>query len=221
VDRAGFNSSDGATHHGIFDVAFASQMPGFEINTPVTYRGLAKSLESAVGKDHPVLIRYFSGEEDRDVIDAFYGEGFDEKISVRCDFSAHQKPKNIIITHGRIASECIRAKRILAERGIDLGIILCEYLAPYDRLAREIDEVIKEASPSAVFFAEEEIKNGGFGMLLSAELKKIGSLDGRAYDILAAEDPFVVRNKGERYLEALRLDAASVAERISELVYKH
>ena len=37
VDRAGLAEGDGATHHGIFDVAFASHVPGISILSPATY----------------------------------------------------------------------------------------------------------------------------------------------------------------------------------------
>ena len=80
VDRAGLNESDGATHHGIFDVAFISQMPSFRIYAPVTYRGLEASLRQACSLDCPSVIRYPSGSESERVYKAFYREEFDGKI---------------------------------------------------------------------------------------------------------------------------------------------
>ena len=38
VDRAGLNASDGATHHGIFDVSFLSGIPGDSVREDITYR---------------------------------------------------------------------------------------------------------------------------------------------------------------------------------------
>ena len=34
IDRAGLNASDGATHHGIFDVAFLSEIPNLKLTVP-------------------------------------------------------------------------------------------------------------------------------------------------------------------------------------------
>ena len=48
VDRAGLNAADGATHHGIFDVAFLSEIPDFKIYTPATNRMLEICIKKAI-----------------------------------------------------------------------------------------------------------------------------------------------------------------------------
>jgi 1-deoxy-D-xylulose-5-phosphate synthase len=45
VDRAGLNAGDGATHHGIFDVAFLSQIPNLRIYTPITFGALKMAMQ--------------------------------------------------------------------------------------------------------------------------------------------------------------------------------
>ena len=215
VDRAGFNESDGATHHGIFDVAFASQLPNVKIYAPVTYKGLEMSLGEAIGKGETAIIRYPSGSEKEDIVKAFYGDKNNEKIGVKTDFGGDLKPKNIIVTHGRIAYECLKAKRSIPEESV--GILLCEYISPYDSLADEVGGIISKCSPEAVIFVEEEIKAGGFGMLLSERLRERGVLEGKRYAVMGCDDPFVVRCEGESYLKASGLDADSIAKRIKEI----
>ena len=217
VDRAGFNNADGATHHGIFDVAFASQMNRMKIYSPVTYRGLEASLKTALEDEYPSVIRYPSGYESETVVEIFYKDGSDGKISVRRDFSPENMPDNIIVTHGRIVTECIKAKKLLEESGESVGILLCEYIAPYDKLSNEIAAIFKDKMPRKLIFVEEEIKNGGFGMTLSEHLKNKINYEKVRSDILAAEDAFVERKTGESYLEASRLDARSITERIRSL----
>ncbi len=217
VDRAGFNNADGATHHGIFDVAFISQIPEFKIYTPVSYAGLEVSLGTALSDSSPSAIRYPSGSEDRLITDTFYRDGYDGKISVRCDFNDSDEPKILIITHGRIAAECIKAKMSSEELSRDTGILLCEYIAPYDALSEEVGEIIGRVKPCGIIFVEEEIKSGGFGMLLSEKLRKSSYLDAVAYDIMAAENAFVRCREGETYLAASGLDSISIAEKIREI----
>ena len=217
VDRAGFNNADGVTHHGIFDVAFASQMNGMRIYSPVTYKGLFASLKTALSDEYPSVIRYPSGYESEIVSEVFYKDGFDGKISIRCDFSHENMPDNIIVTHGRIVTECIKAKKILEDSGESAGIILCEYVAPYDKLSDEIAAILNDNMPRKLIFVEEEIKNGGFGMTLSEHLKNKINCEKVRSDILAAEDAFVERKVGESYLEASGLDAKAVAERIRSI----
>ena len=217
VDRAGFNNADGATHHGIFDVSFTTQMNGMKIYSPVTYRGLYASLKTALSDEYPSVIRYPSGYESKIISEIFYEDEFDEKISVRFDFSPEKMPDNIIVTHGRIVTECIKAKKLLEDSGESVGIILCEYIAPYDKLSNEIAAILNDKMPRKLIFVEEEIKNGGFGMTLSEHLKNKINCEKVRYDILAAEDAFIERKVGESYLEASGLDAKSITERIRSI----
>jgi 1-deoxy-D-xylulose-5-phosphate synthase len=214
VDRAGFNNSDGATHHGIFDVAFASQLPNVKIYAPVTYKGLEASLREALDEKSTAIIRYPSGGERDDIVKAFYNGEKIENVGIRRDFSPSDLPKNIIITHGKIAAECLKAKKLI---GDGVGIVLCEYIAPYDSLADEIEGVINEVSPKSIIFVEEEIKAGGFGMMLSEKLRERGRLDGIQYAVMGCDDPFVVRREGESYLSASKLDFEAIARKIREL----
>ena len=215
VDRTGFNNSDGITHHGIFDVAFALQIPGVKIYTPVTYRGLERSLKAALEGNVPALVRYPAGCESEAVINAFYRET-EGKIGIRRDFSAADMPKNIIITHGRIVKECLMAKEELEKHGESIGILLCEYISPCDSLCDELERIILESKTQKVYFVEEEIKTGGFGMVISEKLREKGVFDTVNYDIFAVEDPFVVRKVGESYLQASGLDHDSIVRRIKK-----
>jgi 1-deoxy-D-xylulose-5-phosphate synthase len=217
VDRAGFNESDGATHHGIFDVAFASQIPGLKIYSPVTYSALRLCLGKALRENLPSLIRYPSGHELQEVKNAFYSGHNNETIGVKCYFSPERMPDNIIITHGRIVSEAMKAKQLLAKENINVGIVLCEYVSPYGMLADDVVRALGGATPKTLFFLEEEIKNGGFGMLLSDKMKDLGVLNGVRYRILASENAFVKRNVGESYIKASGLDYESIAEAIKNL----
>jgi deoxyxylulose-5-phosphate synthase len=174
-------------------------------------------LREALLGDVPSLIRYPSGSQNEVVADHFYKDGFDGKISIRRDFSAKDMPDNIIITHGRIAAECIKAKKLLEGSGISVGIVLCEYIAPYESLSDEIAAIFDDKLPENLIFVEEEIKNGGFGMTLSEHLKNKINYEKVRFDIFAAENAFVERRVGESYLEASRLDAKSIAERIRSL----
>lgn len=214
IDRAGFNASDGATHHGIFDVAFISQIPQFKIYTPVTYNGMRLSIEAALDDNAPSAIRYPSGGEDGLILNEFYGDGDVRKIGIRCNFDARLGKDNIIVTHGRIAAECIKAEKTLDAKGISTGIILCEYVAPYDRLADEVGTVIMSARPQTVIFVEEEIKNGGFGVTLSENMRQKSYLDGIKYDIVATENAFVSCKTGQSYIEAAGLDSESIVKKV-------
>lgn len=216
IDRAGFNEADGATHHGVFDVAFLSHVPGVKIYTPVTYNGLARSLELSVNEDGVSAIRYPSGSESAEVVKAFYEKDSSDSIGIKTDFDTNNVPENIIVTHGRIVSECLAARDSLKGDGINCGIMLCEYISPYSKLADEIYSTIKNSPVKTITFVEEEIRAGGFGMLLSDAMRNKGYLDGIDCTVMAADDAFIKRKKGQTYLRAIGLDAKQIAEKIKE-----
>ncbi len=66
IDRAGLVPGDGATHQGVFDVAFLSAIPNVAILAPSCLEELKKMLVYAV-KEHkgPIAVRYPRGSESR------------------------------------------------------------------------------------------------------------------------------------------------------------
>ena len=82
-------------------------------------------------------------------------------------------------------------------------------------MADEIHNIIGSSCVKSVTFVEEEIKTGGFGMLLSNAMGGKGYLDGKKYTVIAAEDAFVNRNAGQTYLSAAGLDARHIVARIN------
>ncbi len=217
IDRAGLNASDGATHHGIFDVAFLSSIPNMTIFTPATYECLERAFKCALTMDNPVAIRYPNAVEDEVVKAAFYSE-IPEDFSVR-SFGLTDKIENVIITHGRMASAALEAIALLQYDGIEAAVILCEFIKPYDILADLIAESLPD-SVKNVIFLEEEIMSGGFGMNLSTEMRRRSVLVGANHRIIAVDDNFAVPEKGETVWQAAKVDSNSVYEAIIEMCNK-
>ena len=213
IDRAGISPADGATHHGIFDVAFLSHIPGMTIYTPVTADGLALSIRKAVAANAPVAIRYPNGREHDDVLTRFYPNGACDDIDVRAWNT--KDAQCIIVTHGKIVREAIMAAETLAEQGIRAGILLCEYIKPYDKLAARISELIDDPVTPIVFL-EEEIRAGGFGMMLSDAMARKGTLP--RHTIMAVDDNFVVQTKNESVYTTAGIDACCVINAIKSLL---
>ncbi len=200
VDRAGLNEADGATHHGIFDVAFLSEIPGVEIYTPVTYEALRRNLEISLSNGKCNAIRYPSGSEKESIINEFYPAGHASNFDgIRT--SRLGEAKTVIITHGRIAEEAIAASDIAKEKGEHVGLILCEKIKPYKELSEKISEVLPK-NTERIITLEEEIKSGGFGMLLLAELSELIDLKSKDVHILATDGSFCIPKKGETCYEA-------------------
>ena len=218
IDRAGLNPKDGATHHGIFDVAFLSQIPGVTLYTPITAEGLRASLAEAFEKNAPVAVRYPSGSESEDVVRRFYGKSDFSKIGIKCDFESTDKKKAVIVTYGRIVSEAIEAKAVLELDGIPTGIMLLEKLKPYDDSARLIKEMLPDGVES-VLFLEEEIRSGGAGMNLSDKLRGYFDKNGISFDVLATDDNFVAHvERGQSIYSAAGVDKENICCRIKAMI---
>lgn len=62
LDRAGLVGEDGATHHGVFDIAYLNCIPNLIIYAPLNEADLRNILYTAqLGLDHPIAIRYPRG----------------------------------------------------------------------------------------------------------------------------------------------------------------
>ncbi len=209
VDRAGINGSDGPTHHGIFDVAFLSEIPNMSIYTPLTYGSLRAALDDALNSGASCAIRYPHSEESETVVKRFYPDGDYALRGARADFSV--APEAVIVTDGRIVEEALKAEEMLASRGISCGTVLLERLKPYADAADRVNSLISDGT-RVILFYEEELRNGGMGMLLSDTMRRKGYLEGREWRILALDDSFAVRDRDVPVLEAAGLDAAVAAD---------
>ena len=61
IDRAGIVGNDGATHHGLLDLAYLRPIPNMQICAPRTAEDLRQMMQLAETMDGPVAIRYPRG----------------------------------------------------------------------------------------------------------------------------------------------------------------
>ena len=207
IDRAGLAVSDGATHHGIFDVSFLSHIPEVEIIAPIDYESLKDSVRYAYSVENPIAVRYPNSSENEKIKNHF--THVDKVNGVRYDFDPSVPPKNIFITYGSIAEKAIEAKVILEERGIEAGIILVERIKPYDNAVKLIKAAITEGSH--LVYVEEGVKNGGAAMITRDSLLEQGALSNVQFDIAAIDDGFAAPNEPCDLYDFVGLSAEKLA----------
>jgi 1-deoxy-D-xylulose-5-phosphate synthase len=61
IDRGGLVGDDGATHHGVFDIAYLRPIPGITLMAPMDEAELVDMLHTALRIDGPVAFRYPRG----------------------------------------------------------------------------------------------------------------------------------------------------------------
>ena len=215
IDRAGLNSADGPTHHGIFDVAFLSEIPNVSIYTPITTEALQSVMSEAIASDTPVAIRYPSGYENTEIKEAFYSNSAIVSDRVRADYTAKeaQNLDAVIITHGRITAEAIKAKAKLKEQGTKVGILLLEQIKPYEKIAKAISPFLP-AQSCRVLFLEEEIRTGGMGMNLSVALADYDVMQNKSVVVKALDDHFAIQTEDEPIWKSFGLDCDSIVRDI-------
>jgi len=210
IDRAGLALADGPTHHGIFDVAFLSEIPGIRILAPVTYGALREAVRMLAEADRPMAVRYADAAEDARVASAFpYIEG--KPLGVRTDFPENDPPSRLIVTYGAQTARALEAADILRQRGIGCGVVLLERLAPYGEVAEALQPLLSRAAH--VVFAEEGIRAGGASVLLYERLSTLGAFRaGAKVEIVAIEDFATPPTLCDLY-DHTELSARSLADR--------
>lgn len=214
IDRAGLNAADGPTHHGIYDVAMLSQVPNMTLYSVASYDALKLALSEMNSLNSPCAVRYARGGQKEDIVKEFYSKAV-SSLGIKINYSDKEKLDIVIITHGNIVSQAIKAKEILSLEGINVGIILVERIMPYNLLISDIEAVlpVKEVKVIAL---EEEIKAGGFSMMLMDKLKEKNVMQNKKFTIIALEGTFA-NNYGDDIYKSFGLDAMSIIKKIKEM----
>jgi 1-deoxy-D-xylulose-5-phosphate synthase len=217
VDRAGLNAGDGATHHGMFDVAFLSEIPDIKIYTPITLEMLRVCIKDALESNMPCAIRYPNGCECEEVVSAFYSGKQVNTPAAVCDFEAGDNLDAVIVTHGRMARSALQAETLLRNKGISVGTVLLEVLKPYDFALDNILSFIPDTT-KAIVFVEEEIRQGGMGVNICDELSK-RDIDSFKTKIVAVDGTFVADRKvGDSIHTSACVDVDSICNAVEKLV---
>lgn len=213
IDRAGLAPADGATHHGIFDVAFLSEIPGVRILSPMTYGSLLAAMRQIETANEPVALRYPNADEDPAVARAFYPDGDYENFGVRADFDGAVDA--VFVSYGPIVSRVLAAESMLRREGIRVGTVLLEELKPYDRTAKALAPHLRDVP--AVLFVEEGIFNGGAAMIMKEHLSALG-LPAQEYAVSALDETFAAPTVPGDLYELTGLSPARLADRMHRIL---
>lgn len=195
VDRAGLVGEDGETHHGLFDCAYLSSVPGMTIYSPSTYDELKSCIDQALYHEEGIVaVRYPRGAQP--VLPEQYGGG-------EGAFRHFPGEELLIITYGREWGEVCAAADLLRARGMRPGLLKMTRVFP-------IDPQLLEAAMSYpnILFIEEGMRSGGIGEHFLARLAERGYA---GHCLLRAVEGFVPQGAVENQLRHTGLDAESVA----------
>ena len=163
VDRAGLVPGDGATHQGIYDVAFFSNV-NIPIFAPSNYAELRYWLTYLVREAHgPRMIRYARGGENPALAALpCTGACYDVLEPVE---GAHVA----LVSYGAETEEIIAARDLLAQHGVQADCVKLTQLYP---LPDGVCDTLKHYD--TILFAEDTVRTGGIGEQLCFAMQQCG-----------------------------------------------
>ena len=208
IDRGGL-VEDGATHQGVFDVAFLRTIPRMVVMAPKDENELQHMLYTALQLDGPAALRYPRGKAQ--------GVPLDEQLRtlpIGKGEVLRQGEDVALIGLGTMAPVCLEAARLLEEKGISARVINPRFVKPLDAelLVRSAREV------GALVTVEEACLAGGFG---SAVLELLNEHRVPVPVVrMGIPDEFVPHGNPVRHLARYGLTPDGIARRAEELVLR-
>ena len=207
VDRAGIVGEDGATHQGIYDIAFLSSMPNMTILSPKMPEEMEDALEYALKHDGPIAIRYPRGTT---TINEEYKNNFEN-----LEFKTLKNGDTMaILAVGRMVETALKVEEKLKEKGYPIAIIEAPCICPVD--LKEIDKLAEVYD--YLFTLEDGIIQGGFGEKVFAHLAMSDKeIKGKC---LGYESGIIPSGKVEALFTREHLDADSIADELLRILEK-
>lgn len=210
LDRSGIVGRDGETHQGIFDIAYLSSMPNMTILSPMDGEELVASLNYAMEKKAgPTAIRYPRGG-------AFLYEGKAHEPFEEGKAEILQEGREVLILAvGNMVEKALQTAELLREKKITPTIVNMRFVKPWDK---DLVERLAKRHPLVVTM-EDHVYSGGFSEKVQAFLqtklrKHISCL------AVCLPDSFIEHGAPDELYEKYGMDAASVAQSISEELSK-
>jgi 1-deoxy-D-xylulose-5-phosphate synthase len=198
IDRAGITGDNGPSHHGVYDLALMSKVPGMRVLAPSSAQELQVMLHDALQlvDDGPVAIRYPNGTAPQ-VGEHEVGQGLDANRLRRGDGSV------CILAIGKLVTFAKQAAVTLARQGIEATVWDVRSCAPLDPAM-----IGDAAAHRIVVTCEDGIREGGIGMTIADQVNEIAP--DVCVEVLGLPGRFIPQGKPDRILAQLGLDADGI-----------
>ncbi|MCC6642455.1 MAG: 1-deoxy-D-xylulose-5-phosphate synthase, partial [Deltaproteobacteria bacterium] len=153
LDRAGLVGADGATHQGLYDVAYLRALPNLVVMAPKDENELQHMLRTAVEYPGPAAVRYPRGSG--------FGVPLDPEtkgILIGESELLRDGDQVVIVALGTLAHAALEAAGELAAEGVSAAVVNARFAKPLD--ASRIVALARRCG--AVVTVEEHSACGGF-----------------------------------------------------------
>lgn len=162
LDRAGVTGPDGASHHGMWDLAMLGIVPGIRVAAPRDATTLAEELTEAVDIDGPSAVRFPKAALGPPVPAIRRTGGIDV---------LHEGPGDrvLLVSVGAMAETVLDAAELLSDDGIDVTVVDPRWVLP---VSEELLDMA--AGYRLVVTVEDGIRASGVGSHIAAALRELG-----------------------------------------------
>jgi len=205
LDRAGVVGPDGATHNGVFDIAYCRMFPNMVVMAPRDGSELRRMMRLA--KNHPgsTAIRYPRSGSPAPELEL---PGEDFKIG-QAELLRDGRDGCLLAYGAMVYPALDVAEAILERHGLRLAVVNARFAKPLDgdTLARELTR------QPLLFTLEDHVLAGGFGSAVLEHAIAQG-LDARKLRLFAIEDRWIDHGQRIEALAMAGLDTASLIRRV-------
>lgn len=154
MDRSGLSPNDGATHHGLFDIAYLRCVPGAVIMAASNEDELADLMATGIAYQGPAFLRYPRGNAMGVPVKEF---------PIAIEIGKSKRLESIgqidIWAIGNMVADAQVLAAMLKDHGIDAGVVNARFAKPLDTAA-----LLASAKTSKLIVTmEDHVITGGFG----------------------------------------------------------
>ncbi|MHA7155008.1 1-deoxy-D-xylulose-5-phosphate synthase [Arthrobacter sp. TMN-50] len=210
LDRSGVTGPDGASHHGMWDLAMLQIVPGLHLAAPRDATRLREELREAVAiGDAPSVVRYSKGAVGAE-IQAI--ERLDDGVEVLARRPSGSGSNDVlIISIGAMSELALDVSNRLGAQGISSTVIDPRWVLPVRRSVIEM-----AAEHRIVIVIEDGVRAGGVGSRIRQEMRAVG-VD-TALNEVGLPVEFLDHGTRSEVLERVGLTARKVAQDVVEQV---
>lgn len=204
IDRGGIAGNDGATHNGIYDLAWLNAMPNMVIAQPRNGQVLKELLESAFSYQRPVSIRYPNlGTEVQEEVPL-------KRRDLACGEVLAQGEDILVIALGHCCKMALEVRDLLKrDCAANVTVLDPVFVKPLD--AELLHRLLK--THQRIVTIEEHSLRGGLGSIINNFLMRNEYYEAQSLNI-GIPDQFVHHGSHKALCEAIGLTAEAASKRI-------
>ena len=200
LDRAGLVGEDGATHHGVYDMASLLPIPGMTVLAPRDLSELRCMVRWSGTFQAPLAIRY--GRQSVDLSEHYPCTKFIPGVWEQME----QGKDCVLLAVGSMVEIALEVRDLLMKHHMEAEVINCSTVKPMD------ETMLRCLAQKPMITMEEHVLTGGFGSAVSSFCVS-EELQGPIMSF-GIPDMYVQHGRREQLLKYLGLTPRQMAQRI-------